>query len=257
MKSKSLLVFTYIFLQFILFVGAQTPAKLADYTRTFYVYSSEGNNAVGLCYNPQKELYYGAFGGNESYPIEVYSTELGAFYSGTINADIRSIWYNSKKNKLGGILFDQKGIFEIDLNEYGIPTKIDLITKKFDQNAQYGAAYNSAKDEIIFVESNEIIIYKGKGNGKKRVTLSTTAPNGLNETCPQWTGVKGYELALLGTSPNQVYLFNYKTGKQTAEITLNGNFADEISMFNVGYANDIIYLYDKLTRSWIGYRIFE
>lgn len=245
----SLLIFTP------LHSNAQIPASQGRYWGQFEShYESNGNNGAGLCFNPNKSLYYTVFAGNANFDLEVFNSEHTVIYKGPISADVRSLWFNPKKNILEGVLFNNEGSFQILLDEQGIPQTLEITDRKFGHNPQYGATFNPKKGEIIFVENMQIHIYKGKK--KRTIKLNGTTDN-LVESAPQWTGIPGYELAILGTEQHIVYLFDYKSGKQTAQVAIPDFDGKNIYILNCGYSQKEFFLFQKELKIWYGYTIFQ
>lgn len=255
MNSK---LFATIFSLCITSLGiAQIPYSAADVNDYIEVYSMNGYSGAGVCYNPNKQLFYAAFTDGEDSPLEVYDRNYKYLYSGPIKAEINSIWYNPKSDKLEGVLSNNKGLFSIDLNEDGIPYQIHFIEAKFDlPGGKNGAAFNVNSNEIYYVVENTLFIQSLKNTKKKKVKLEGFAPDGFVEDSPIYTGVKGYEIGLIGYGENKLYLFDLKTGKQSAQVVLDYG-AELLESHNIGYTNNTLFIFSSYSFYWDGYKIFR
>lgn len=236
---------------------AQIPYSNSEASEFIQPYSMSGLSGAGVCYNPNKKLYYAAFIDGEDSPLEVYNNNYNFLYSGPIKAEINSIWYNPKTDKLEGILANNKGLFSIDLNADGIPYQINFIKTKFDlPGGRNGAAFNANSNEIYYVVEGTLYIQSLKNSKKKKLILEGFALNGYVEDAPIYTGVKGYEIGLLGYGENKLYLFDLKTGKQSAQVNL-GFGAELIESHNIGYTNNTLFIFSSYTYYWDGFKIFK
>lgn len=256
MKLK--LLSTLILLSLTSLLFAQIPYANAVDDYFLASYSMSGTSGAGVCYNPNKNLYYAAFTDGEDSPLEVYNKDFEFLYSGPIKANINSIWYNPNTNKLEGILANNKGLFSIDLNEDGIPYQIHFIEQKFNfPGGKQGATYNPKNNEIYYLIEDELIIQSLKNSKRKSLKLISYAPKGFVQSSPVYTGISGYEIALLGAGENRIYLFDIKTGKQKAQVNLSYFYGIPQENFNIGYANNIFFIFNADEYVWSGYTIFK
>lgn len=235
---------------------AQLPKSTTGYSSFVSMYSNEGDWGAGICYNPKKNLYYSAYSKSEALPIEVFNSDLEYILSGPIKASINCLWFNSKSNKIEGILSDKNGVFSIDLDENGIPNKINLIDRKYPHSINHSAAFNNEKQEIYFVEDLTLFTYKSTSTHAKKIKLSGYAESGYLETTPVYTGVPGYEIGLLGLD-GKLYLFNIKTGKQTAQILTDELVRYDTYRSNLSIINKELYMFNNYEFTWTGYTIFN
>lgn len=237
---------------------AQTPVSSAINDITLPIYSEDGNNGVAVAYDPNRALYYTSYAGNASYPIEVFDAYGSSKYTGAIGADIRGMWYNPAAKRLEGILYDNTGGFFITLDMNGTPLNNNITAFSYGMDAQAVATYDAVKKQVIFVQSYEVYLFKANSRKAKKVKLQPATEGVQLVQTPLWTGVKGYELGLLEAGETVLYLFDIKSGKQSARIKLNDYYGTEpIYAFNISYCNNHVWLYDKGTRTWYGYQIFN
>lgn len=240
------------------FVQAQLPLSLSSSDISLPIYSGSGNNGLAVAYNPEKDLYYTSFAGNAHYPIEVFDRYGSSKSSGEIGADIRGMWYNPTAKRLEGILYNNTGSYFISLGYDGKPLSNNITAFSYGMDPQSVATYDPVKKKVIFVESGIVYLFKPLSLKAKKIKLQPAAEGVSLVEVPLWTGVKGYELGLLGAGETVLYLFNIKNGRQTARIKLDDYFGIEtISAFNVSYCNGHVWLYDKNSRSWYGYPVFN
>ena len=235
----------------------KTPVSSASYDVSLAIYSESGNNGVAVAWNSEKSLYYTSYAGNASYPIEVFDVYGSSKSSGELGADIRGMWYNPSAKRLEGIQYNNQGGLFISLAFDGTPLNNNLTDFSYGMDGQAVATYDAVKKQVIFVQENQVYMFKANSRKAKKIQLRPAAPEIQLVQSPLWTGVKGYELGLLKAGQKVVYLFNIKTGAQSARIRLD-DYTDiePIYAFNVSYCNNRVWLYDKGTRTWYGYLLF-
>ena len=223
--------------------------------------STGGTNASGITYDPSRQLYYTVVAGNSEFPLEVFKSSGKLLYSGTAGNDLRGIWWNTKTQSLEGNCYDEGGIVKIGLSDNG-STSIGNTTIFEGSHQPHGntcGVYDSKKKEIYYYSGGSIHVYKRKtGAFSKKVNpdLTLNEKRAINTTSMIFTGIKKSELGLLDYEARKVYLFNKKTGEKTATINLPYDAPVDDS-FLFGYANGHVFLYDKGSRTWWGYKITE
>ncbi|PLW94189.1 MAG: hypothetical protein C0592_03700 [Marinilabiliales bacterium] len=244
---------------FTLFISAQ-PLNNPQKDLVLEIKSNDGNNGIAVTYNPEKDLYYVAFGGNKDYPLEVFTSTGKNVYTKEIGFDSRGIAYDKKTNSLYGNAYDDGGYYKIPLNDAGLPTgQIEnIMTGMHQPNAQSGGFFDMKKKLIYFRNGTTIYIYKFKtGLVSKEIELSGISSREV-ENCVEYiilyTGKKGYEFILVNYLSPKIYFFN-KKGEYVTNISLN--YEDYMhDFFNLSYANDRLWIYSKDYRRWTGYKLF-
>jgi len=256
--KKQLFLFALSLLSAAGHLSAQTPVSSASNDLSLVIYSDEGNNGVAVAYDEARGLYYTAYAGNAYYPIEVFDRYGSSKYTGAIGADIRGMWYNPAAKRLEGILYNNEGGYFITLDMNGTPLNNNITAFSYGMDAQSVATYDPAKKQVIFVQSNEVYLFKANSRKSKKIKLQPASEDVQLVQAPLWTGVKGYELGLLEAGETVLYLFDIKTGRQTARVKLADYYGTEpIYAFNISYCNGRVWLYDKGSRSWYGFPVFN
>lgn len=225
------------------------------------IQSSDGNNGMSVTYNPDKSLYYVAYGGNDSYPLEIFTAEGKNVYSESLGFDIRGMVYHPKWNCLIGNCYDDGGYYKIILNESGMPTgqREYIFTGLHQPTAQSGGTFNVKKGIAYYLYNMTIQMYSIK-NGSKLKTISLTGFSEREmESCVSgsilYTGEKGYEFMVINYVSNKLYFFNSK-GAYVKMVYFN---PEEYlhDMFNVSYCNKRLWTYNKDSRQWTSYKLFR
>jgi len=219
---------------------------------------AEGSNGAGVAWNPERQLYHAAFAGNASYPLEVFDAQGQNIYQRETGFDVRGLWFNPKENALEGNAYEDAGYFRIQLNFTGLPSgsAFTFLDGRHQPDDHAVGAFNPKKKEVLFYHDGEIVRYKAK-NGKqsKAIRLDHSDASSLNTTALVYTGQKGYEYGLFDYSTGTLHLFN-KKGAFVNNAILPADSPDN-SVFNLSYANQRLWLFDKTEREWIGYRVFR
>lgn len=237
---------------------SQSPLKNAVQLLTYRVAAGSGTNACAVAYNPADGLYYTAFAGNPSYPLEAFDANGKTRYSGEIGTDIRSLWYNEKHHTLEGLGYPMRNRFTVTLNASGEPTGLKPPTRDVPSipNTQ-SVAFNAGKPGLLFFDGRTVYRLKPSNLKLRERILLKGIPGdraNLNFTSMAYTGVKGYELAFYEPSEANVYYTDLK-GNHTGTTRIPGR-APDAGMFRFSYANRLLWLYDVDERTWHGYRVF-
>lgn len=241
---------------------AQSPLTTANCDVTLTISGSGGTNGVSVSYNPVNKVYYTAFAGNASYPLEIHDVNGNSMSTQECGYDLRGLWYNPKTKMLQGISYDNQGTFDMKINADGTLKGSVKSSFSYGMGEQTVGTYAAKKKAVMFVEGKTVSFFKVGKSSAKTITLSPSSPNlDLNTNGPMYTGVKNYEIALFDDGSKSVYLFSAKTGKQTGKVLLNtGTCGDIYNLprnFRVAYANDRVFLFDTDSRSWKGFSIFD
>lgn len=249
---------------FIIFWVTVLNAQTVDILRsdiTLNIKSENGNNGVAIAYNAKQKLYYVTYGGNADYPLEVFSENGNNLYSAALGYDARGMNYDPKSNSLKGNLYDEGGYFEIRLDKSGIPTgqKSVILPGKHQPTEQSHGFWVPKSKIIYFRDGITLYIYDmTQGKEKKQIALTGISENTLSNCVDYvilYTGKKGFEFVLVNYTKPGVYLFNLK-GAFVKSIGFDSFITIE-SFFNVGYANNRVWIYNKTDRQWKGYPLFK
>lgn len=187
---------------FTLFVSSQ-PLNNPQKDLVLEIKSDDGKNGIAIAYNPEKDLYYAAFGGNKDYPLEVFTSTGKNVYSKEIGFDARGLSYDKKTNCLYGNSYNDGGYYKLLLNDAGIPTGQveNILTGMHQPSDQSSGFFDMKKKRIYFRIGTTIYIYKFKtGTMSKQFKLSGISEREI-ENCVAYiilyTGKKGYEFILV------------------------------------------------------------
>jgi hypothetical protein len=208
--------------------------------------------------------YYCAFAGSADFPFSVFDT-AGKILSGenTIaRFDIRGNWYNSKTKTLQANGYNNSGWTAFKIDADGLPVSNEVFIAGLHQpNAQSVGAFSDKLQKVYFLNSNSIDQYNLNGDLEKQTPLYLKAtPNSVMIEMPWYynnaliyTGITKGEIGLLNNHAQTIELYNVATGKFAAAWQLPAGIPDN-KIFNFAYANGIVWLFDKESRTWYGYQ---
>ncbi|HRZ42244.1 MAG TPA: hypothetical protein P5228_06030 [Bacteroidales bacterium] len=224
--------------------------------------AGEGTNSCSVAWNPDDEKYYSAMVGNESYPLEVFDAKGKHLQTTATGADIRGLWYSPRVNWLEANLYDYQNVIAYELDSAG------LLTEEFPEEVafelevyepQAALAYNTETNELLWFEASSMTIYfidRDYDLTSRYIDLKVpVGDTALNPYCVGYTGVKGYEYAILNHLQKKVYLISDETEAVTATITLPAK-AVVPETFGFCFANGRIWLFNNETRTWTAFKVF-
>lgn len=254
---------TFILAFVVIALAACTSSKVnkkPTETLTLKFKSIKGTNASVVAYNPQKQLYYTAIAGNQSFPIETFNQNGEFLHTATLGFDLRGLWWNTKENTLQSNAYADLGLNALETNNGGtVSGKFTWLTIKSGQPDDNSVgAYNSKENQILYYNSGKLYKvdasnYAPLGEVELKMPVSL---DDINQTTVIYTGIKHKEAGVLNYKDKKVYLFNINSGKLTATINLPAN-AVTFQMFRFSYANGYVWLYDVDVRMWTGYKIVK
>lgn len=234
---------------------------------------NSGSNGSAVAWHAKEQKYYAAYAGNANFPMAVFD-KTGNRVSGKdlmCMADLRGVWYNPVLNTICGKTYEKKGWIRYQLNEAGIPTTFETYLKPENE---YGDKSNAAYDEkqdIVYLRVGPNILRCGS-NGKEIITARRLLYTGYDEgkkpniapkdlrlgadynlTSVVYTGIDKGEIGLLNFEQKKIELYNKETGLRSQILNLPKDVST-YNAFNFSYANNIYWLYDKQTRTWLGYK---
>jgi hypothetical protein len=230
-----------------------------------------GANGASIAYHPKEKLYYAAQAGNMEFPLVIFNAN-GKVVSGEEQKtliDVRGLWYNPKTKQLEGNAYKDFGWFSYDLNNNGIPVKLNRKKEgSYQPDDNSAGVLNTDDNEVLFLDGLNIVCYSTEGTDKRKsiqlhfgamnendaTTLSVTDfEQTYNTRSIIYTGTKGAEIGLLNVAKKQVELYDIKSGYMSQVIKLPIEFEVE-TYFNFSYSNGIYWVFDKQKRIWNGYK---
>lgn len=224
--------------------------------------AGDGTNSCSVAWNPEQKKYYAAMVGNADYPIEVFDEKGSHKQTFICGFDIRGIWYNPYAEIVAANIYGDHDVVDYLLDSTGKITEVvpnDLLFELPVYEAQAAMTLNTETGEYLWYDasSGSIVFIDGMTAIENRY-LELNLPVGdtaISPYCMGYTGVKGYEYALLNHISKKVYLINDETGAVSATITLPVKAVVSES-FGFCFANGRIWLFDNGTRTWTAYKVF-
>jgi hypothetical protein len=259
---KTLFALLFLLSTHVSFAHLQGPEPTAKKKKlkqviTLIIQSKRGNNGVAVAYHPKKKLYYATYGGNEQYPLEIFTAKGKPVHSEALKFDARGLWYNPSCDCFEGNSYNEQGLYSFTVDKQGLPGT--RINRPFGQpNEQSAACFNPKTQKVIYFNPETVTFdFYNYNSGK----LESSIPlNGLDEEQLEglnmrlaFTGQKGKELALVNYQKAEIYLFNQSTGSYAQTLELPAN-APLKTFFNFDASNGLLWLYDVERKIWYGYK---
>lgn len=218
-------------------------------------------NPMALVYNPSRSLYYLFYGGNVSYPAEVFNaagTRLATV--SPLGYDLRGMWWNPTTSQLEGNGYDNASIIAkaLDANGYPVASAITTIfTPGNGLASQNVAAFDPLNNEIIYYSAGSIKRVSRATNA----TIASAAVTGLpvsvanhNPNVALYTGCAGREYALYDATNRALYFISRATNAYVGLSQLPAT-APANATFGISYTNGQLFLFDYPTRTWNSYTV--
>lgn len=238
--------------------------------------SGAGNNGGTVALNLKNRFYYATIAGNKTYSI-AYFNAIGEMVSPpdlSLLADIRGLWYNPSLKTLQANAFGNLGWMNYVLDESGVPYDIKpYLGGQLQPFPNSVAQYNQRENLVHFLKGSMVLAYDvttGKEIKEKAVLLKTgytkktPPPAGwtidsvsvlpqYNSTTVVYTGLNNAEFGLLNVQNREIELYSRADGLMTQKLKLPAE-ARPNDKLNFSYCNNVYFIYDATTRSWVGYR---
>lgn len=223
-----------------------------------------GANGAAVTYNPVTKFYYTAIAGNAEFPLEIFDATGKPVKGGQLKAgaDLRGLWYNPATKTLEANTYNEGGWVKYELDSKGI-TKApkELFSGMKQPDAQSLGGFEAKTGKVYFLYLSTVYQYDVKtGEEVKQVDIfpelepeeAEELMLDYNETVVLPTGLRGKEFMLVNLAKQQLETFNLE-GDLVGEISI----PEEVvlyDIFNVSYANGIVWFFNKETRVWTGYK---
>ena len=121
-----------------------------------------GSNGAAIAFHTVNKKYYAAMAGNTTYPLCVFNEQGYLVSGGQVEslADVRGLWFNTRKAKLQGNAYGENGWFEYTLDGNGIPTDHRIIMENASQPDPQSVGTFAAKlNQVLFFDGRDIYFY--------------------------------------------------------------------------------------------------
>lgn len=249
---------------------AQGSNKLKN-VMNLSVKPGKGSNGAGVTWHPVQQNFYAGMAGNETYPLTVYNAKGVQVSADDLETmtDLRGLWYYSQHKSIQSNGYNDYGIREYQLNKQGIPFGTEIIREgMYQPSANSVGSYDPVKKRIYFLTNNEhlaVAVYNTTAYEQEymiQLHLQNTTKNPdkdvaeleehYNTSTVIFTAIKNQELMLLNIEKHHLEFYNLE-GYMTATKLLPEE-APMPSLFNFAYAKGIVWLFDKESRIWRGYK---
>lgn len=238
--------------------------------------SGAGDNGGTVALNLKNRYYYATIAGNKTYAMAFFNGagEMVSPPDLALMADIRGMWYSPLTKTFHANAHGTTGWITYVMDDAGIPYDIKtMFTGQRQPFPQSTGSYNQRENVVYFLKGSAIVVYDaatGNEVPEKMKVLKTgysvkkPAPANwtvdtfrvlpdYNSTTVVFTGQGNAEFGLLNIKTKEVELYSSTSAVITQRLQLPPE-APIKDRLNFAFANNIYWLYDKGTRSWIGYR---
>lgn len=219
-----------------------------------------GTNGTAVAFNPDKKVYYAVMGGHHSYPLETFHKKGKAIFQSESYCDARGMWWNTGKKQI------ERNIYKGGIKQTKPPKKgvlIGSITEVLIDSLTQPDPNSCA----VWDEQNQSLWYYHQGifyqydyqTSELLLEQKIDLPCPINDITAFsliYTNIPNEELGLLNFQKKEVYLFDKNTFELKRTITLPTD-APTDAYFGFAYANSHVFLFDKGSRTWVGYQILK
>jgi len=226
------------------------------------VVSSSGTlNRSGVAFHQVFRLYYSVNAGSNSYPIDTYNDEGNLLFSPSQGFDYRGVWFNPNASSIEGNGFSTAGIFihNIDINT-GEPLGSGATVLPANQpSPQSNGDMDVADNLLIYYSDSAIYRYNRMTNNAVdtiQLTNLPVDPSALNDNTVLYTGCANQEYAVYDMMNKRVLYIDKATGEYNGATQLPVT-APEAGAFNLSYANNRLWVFDRGNRTWKSYFVTD
>lgn len=239
------------------FTYGQAPQSVAKQTMSYTTKSPLASIGFSVAYNPLNGLYYTAvYSTEKDYPLEVF--DQNGQFKGAVksNCDVRGLWWNDKRAQLEGNGPGDVGFVGYQLDGNGLVARGGCrVVSSADVLPLFNsvAAYDPVHDQVMAYSPGMISLYEREGfhpSGTK-VLKGKIKADGFSENTVAYSGLTGFEIAVLDYQNKEVLFFN-ANGKYQTRTSLPDEAVCSIR-YNFSIANRLIWLFNPETSTWKGY----
>lgn len=238
--------------------------------------AGNGENGGTVAVSLKNRDLYATIVGNKTYSLAFFNGagEMASPPDLALLADVRGLWYNPALKTFQGNLFGTGGWVTYVMDDAGIPYDVKpAFAGQLQPGANSVAVFNQRENAVHYLKGNTVVTYdiaSGKqviektyalkiGFTKKnpapadyKADTAKTAAN-YNTTTVIYTGITNAEFGLLNLATREIELYSKNDGllyqklKLPAEVQLKDKF-------NFAFANNTYFVFDRMKRTWVGYR---
>lgn len=254
---KSALVFALLFL--VNSAGAQCTIIPNAVPNLSLPYSVAVNNATGVAYNPNFNLWYIAQAGNPGFPLETFDAAGTPLYQTNTGFDMRGLWWNANTNQLESNGYNTLGIWAYDLNAsgYALNTGTSIFTGLNQPTSQSVGDYNCVDDEIWYYNAGSIMKRDRTTNaliGNFPITGLPVGTANLNNNTVFYTDCQGHEIGLVDYVLKRIYFVDKTTMAYTGFSQLPAGTVVS-NAFRASWANGLVWLFDTGPDIWYSFEV--
>ncbi|SDM18144.1 Por secretion system C-terminal sorting domain-containing protein [Catalinimonas alkaloidigena] len=238
---------------------AQTPLPTAALDLTLQSTYSAQTIRSGVAYNPDQKLYYSVTPNSSNYLIETFNAAGVSKAKVSAGFDYAGVWWNPNTRQLegNGSFFGGIWVQNLDANAYPLSSGRNDIPNTMGPYFFSSAQYDWMADEIIHYYEGNIYRYKRATHepvGTVSVTGLPVPTEDVHNAFIAYTGLPGYEIGLYNEQEKVLYYVNKATGAYAGSSQLPVN-TPSVSLFNLGFANGRLWVFDDATLRWNGYKV--
>lgn len=222
-------------------------------------YSVGVNNATGVAYNPNLNLWYIAQAGNAGFALETFDASGTPLYQTNTGFDMRGLWWNNNTNQLESNGYNIGGIwaYNLDVNGYALNTGTSIFTGMNQPTVQSVGDYNCVDNEIWYYNAGSIMKRDRATNaliGNFPLVGLPVGTGNLNDNSIFYTDCAGHEIGLYDYVLRRAYFFDKTTLTYTGFSQLPAGSINPNS-FRASWANGLLWLFDTGPDIWYSYEV--
>lgn len=218
-------------------------------------------NRSGVAFHPVFQVYYSVNAGSTTYPIDAYDADGNILVSPASGFDYRGLWFNPVTTFIEGNGFNDQGVASHNLapgtgNPTGSITALLPVAQPSDQSC---GDIDPENNYLIYYFNGEIYRYNRTDNSSVDVLTITGLPSELaeiNTTGIVYVGCPGKEYAIYNYVDKQLLYINQSNGEYAGFTQLPVS-APGVDRFNMSFANNRLFLYNRNENRWESYFVTD
>jgi len=224
-------------------------------------YSVGVNNATGVAFNPNFNLYYIAQAGNPGFPLETFDAAGTPLYQTNTGFDVRGLWWNPNTDQLESNGYNALGIWNFNLNAlgYALNTGTSIFAGMNQPTVQSVGDYNCVDNEIWYYDNGSIMKRDRATNaliGNFPIIGLPVGTGNLNNNSVFYTDCLGHEIGLVDYQLKRIYFIDKTTMTYTGLSQLPAATVTN-NAFRASWANGLVWLFDSGPDIWYSFQVLS
>lgn len=270
------LSFIFLFLLLLITQGFSQTTREIRKSIELKMPAGSGENGGTVAVNLKNRNLYATIVGNKTYSMAFFNGagEMVSPPDLALLADVRGLWYNPALKTFQGNLFGTGGWVSYVMDDAGIPYDVKpSFAGQLQPGVNSVAVFNQRENAVHYLKGNTVVTYDiTTGNQVKEKTYAlkigftkknpapadykadtAKIPANYNTTTVIYTGITNAEFGLLNIATKEIELYSKNDGLMYQKLKLPADVQLK-DKFNFAFANNTYFIFDRMKRTWVGYR---